>query len=138
MTIKPSYILFFCFLFLSAQWKESASIPAHVTGKWKLFILHSRDTKQFTNKSVVHIEIDPDGMTTGFTGCNKIRTNCSIAGEAIQFGTILSSRKFCEKEFMDLEDHMKDILKNATTYHLKNNQLTLYTGKKKLATFSKE
>lgn len=138
MTIKTSYILILSFLFLSVQWKKSESIPTSLNGKWRLYTLHSNQIKEAANITITHLQIDPDGMTTGFVGCNKIRTNCTVDGHAIQFGTILSSRKFCEKEFMDLEDALKEILKSSTIYHQKNNLLTLFSGKKKLATFIKE
>lgn len=138
MIIKPSLILFFCCLFISAQWKNSAAIPTAVTGKWKVQKFYSASAKKIKNISTATIQIDPDGMTTGFTGCNKIRTNCSINGDSIRFGTILSGRKFCEKEYMDLEDHMKDVVKSSSVYRLNDNLLTLYSGRKKLVTFIKE
>lgn len=140
MIIKsnPVLLVIFCLAFLSMQWKGSSSIPKHLVGKWSVVEFHSASDKSITNKQNATIQIDPDGMTTGFIGCNKIRTTCKADEDSIQFGTILSSRKFCEEEVMNLEDRMKEILKNANAYRLKNNLLTLYTGKKKIVTFIKE
>jgi len=140
MTIKSSSIILiiFCTVFFSVRWKESSSIPNNLVGKWNVVQFHSVPKKLFQIQNPVGIQIDPDGMTTGFIGCNRMRTNCTIDGEHIQFGTILTTRKFCEEAYMDVEDRMKDILTNTTQYYINKNMLTFYAGKKKLVTLSKE
>lgn len=140
MTIKFNalVLVIFCFTSLSMQWRDSSSIPKSVVGKWNVLKFHSASVNSLIDKKIATIQIDPDGMTTGFIGCNRIRTTCRVDEDSIQFGTILSTRKFCEEAFMNLEDQMKKTLTNANRYRLNNNLLTLYSGKKKLVTFSKE
>lgn len=142
MITKTSYISIvlsiFCIVFSSAKWNESTSIPQALVGKWNVVEFHSVHKDAYPKKQSVTIQIDADGMTTGFVGCNRIRTSCAIDDDSIRFGTILSTRKFCQKEYMDVEDYMKEVLTNSNKFILKNNILTLLSGKKKLVTFSKE
>ncbi len=142
MITKNSYISiilsFFCIVFSSAKWNESASIPQTLVGKWNVVQFHSVHKDAYPKKQSATIQIDADGMTTGFVGCNRIRTSCVVDDDSIRFGTILSTRKFCQKEYMDVEDYMKEVLTNSNMFVLKNNMLTLLSGKKKLVTFSKE
>lgn len=142
MIIKTSYISIilsiFCFVSASAKWNESTSIPESLVGKWNVVQFHSVRKDAYPKKQGVTIQIDADGMTTGFVGCNRIRTSCVVDDDSIHFGTILSTRKFCQKEYMDVEDYMKEVLSNSNMFILKNNMLTLFSGKKKLVTFSKE
>lgn len=142
MIIKKSYIAivltFFCILFSAAKWKDSASIPQSLVGKWNVIQFHSVHKDAYPKKQSATVQIDADGMTTGFVGCNRIRTTCVVDDDSIRFGTILSTRKFCQKEYMDVEDYMKEVLSNSNMFILKNDMLMLFSGKKKLVTFKKE
>lgn len=143
MTTIKSYtsytVLFlFCGLLLSFKYHFTESIAEPLVGKWVLtqFYPAKKDTFQF--KELVTFQIENAGMTAGFLGCNKFRTECETNGDSIHFGSILCSRKFCPKAYMDLEDQFKSTLSNANIYSIKKNTLILFEGKKKLAAFKKQ
>ncbi len=138
--IKPGIILLVCCcsVLLSYRWNNDASVPASLAGKWSLIKFHPGKKDTFKFVETASLVIERDGITAGFLGCNKFRTQCSAEGDSIRFGTILSSRKFCEREYMDLEDQVKSILTHATIFHIEENTLILCEGKKKLASFKKQ
>ena len=140
-TIKSyTYILLFlcCLSLLSFKCYYIESIAKPLVGKWVLiqFYPTKKDTSKF--KELISFQIETAGMTAGFLGCNKFRTECATNGDSIHFGAIFSSRKFCEKASMDLEDQFKSTLSNANIYTIKENTLILFQGKKKLAAFKKQ
>lgn len=114
------------------------SVAEPIVGKWALMHFYPAKKDTFKFKELVSFQIENEGMTAGFMGCNKFRTDCQTQRDSIHFGTILSSRKFCGKVYMDLEDRFKGTLSNANTYLIKDNILILFEGKKKLASFKKQ
>lgn len=142
MTTIKSYTLITLFLFgtclvsFSYYYTESGSKP--IAGKWVLTQFYPARKDTFKFKELVVFQIENEGMTAGFMGCNKFRTECEIRGDSIYFGTILSSRKFCSKPYMDLEDQFRATISNANVYSLKEETLTLFAGNKKLASFKKQ
>jgi heat shock protein HslJ len=142
MTTIKSYIFIILFLFCSSlvsfNCYYSESVAAPIVGKWVLTQFYPTKKDTFKYKELVAFQIENAGMTSGFMGCNKFRTECATKRDSIHFGTILSSRKFCGKIYMDLEDQFKYTLSNANAYLIKENTLTLFEGKKKLAAFKKQ
>lgn len=116
--------------------EEISSEP--VAGKWKLVQLYPTKYDTFLYKESVQIEIEKEGMTSGFLGCNKFRTECKTSADKIHFETLLTSRKFCNRHYMDLEDHMKELLGSANSFTLVDSNLYLYIDNKKRAAFKKE
>lgn len=131
-------MLLFCSSLVSFNYYYTESDGEPVMGKWVLIQFHPAKKDTFKFKDLVAFQIESEGMTAGFMGCNKFRTECETKGDSIHFETILSSRKFCNKVHMDLEDQFRATLSNANIYSLKEQILTLYDGKKKLASFQKQ
>lgn len=131
-------VLCCCSILVSSRWNSHSAVPEVLAGKWSLvkFYPNKKDTLQLAQTALLVIE--RDGITAGFLGCNKFRTECAAQSDSIRFGTILSSRKFCERAYMDLEDQLKSVLTRASRFHIENNTLILSEGKKKLASFKKQ
>ena len=142
MTTIKSYTLVSLFLFssflVSFNCYDSESVAEPIVGKWVLTHFYPTKKDTFKYKELVIFQIENEGMTAGFMGCNKFRTECETQRDSIHFGTILSSRKFCEQAYMDLEDKFKATLSSANVYLIKENTLILFEGKKKLASFKKQ
>ena len=142
MTTIKSYtliaILLFCILQVSFNCYDTRSVAKPIVGKWALIQFYPTKKDTFKYKELVIFQVENEGMTAGFMGCNKFRTECEIQRDSIHFGTILSSRKFCEKAYMDLEDKFKATLSSANAYLIKENTLILFEDKKKLASFKKQ
>jgi heat shock protein HslJ len=140
-TIKPYsivFIIFCCFVGLgSFTWTSQAPPNDSVVGTWNLSQLYPTAKDTFQHKETMQLTIEKDGNTTGFLACNKFRSSCTTYRDSITFGTILSSRKFCHRSVMDLEDKIKAVLSTTNLYSTKDNTLTLYCGKVKLALFKK-
>lgn len=142
MTTIKSYTLVAIFLFsgflvsFNCYYTESVAEP--IVGKWVLTDFYPTKKDTFKFKELVTFQIENEGMTAGFMGCNKFRTECNTQRNSIHFGTILSSRKFCGRAYMDLEDRFKVTLSSANAYLIKDNTLILFEGKKKLASFIKQ
>jgi heat shock protein HslJ len=125
-------------MLFSYKWNKTSSIPAAIEGKWSLVRFYPAKNDTFKFVQTVSLSIERDGITAGFLGCNKFRTECTANGNNIRFGTILSSRKFCEREYMDLEDEIKSVLIRANAFSIIDNTLILSEGKTKLASFKKQ
>lgn len=142
MTTTKSYAYIVLFLLcgslVSFNYYQTESAVKPIEGKWVLTQFYPAQKDTFRFKELVVFQIENAGMTAGFMGCNKFRTECETNRDSIHFGTILSSRKFCDRIHMDLEDRFKSTLSNANIYSLKEGTLTLYNGRKKLASFKKE
>lgn len=142
MTTIKSYtlvaLLLFCCSLVSfnCYYKESDVQP--IVGKWVLTHFYPAKKDTFKFKELVTFQIENEGMTAGSMGCNKFRTECETQRDSIHFGTILSSRKFCDRAYMDLEDQFKATLSNANAFLIEENTLILFEGKKKLASFKKQ
>ncbi len=111
--------------------------PNAIIGTWELCQLYPKAKDTFQHKETMQLTIEKDGTTTGFLACNKFRTTCTTYRDSIAFGTILSSRTFCQRSVMDLEDKIKAVISTSNLYSTKDNTLTLYCGKEKLALFKK-
>lgn len=141
-TIKSVFITFIAFIvcciaFISFTQKEPNTLNDTIVGKWALVEYFPKKIDTFSHKELIEIVIEKDGMTTGFMGCNMFRTTCRIYQDSIQFGTILQSRKFCNKTFMDMEDKLKKTLSRSSNYTIQGKTLILFESKKKLASFKK-
>jgi len=139
-TIKscvPIVLFLFCSTLVSFNSINKETVTEPLIGKWALIQFYPAKKDTFKYKGLVTFQIENAGMTAGFLGCNKFRTECETNGDSIHFGTILSSRKFCEKAYMDVEDQFKYTLLNADVYRIKDDILILFEGKKKLAAFKK-
>ena len=69
----------------------------------------------------------------GFAGCNSMGGGFTLDGNKIHFTTI-STKMFCQDR-MDVEDFFFKVLSNADTYAINGEELYLYQGKTKIASF---
>jgi len=139
-TIKSGLItllLVCCIVSISFKSKGSTILKDSIVGRWILVGYFPKKIDTFAHKELIVIDIDKDGMTTGFLGCNKFRTTCRIYQDSITFGTILYSRKFCSRTYMDMEDQLKITLSKSNIFNIEEKTLMLFEGKKKLASFKK-
>jgi hypothetical protein len=138
-TIKSGLItlLLCCIVSISFKPKEQTILKDSIIGRWTLIGFFPKKIDTFSHKELIVINIDKDGMTTGFLGCNKFRTTCKSYQDSIRFGTILYSRKFCNRTYMDMEDQLKTTLSKSNIFNVEEKTLILYEGKKKLASFKK-
>jgi heat shock protein HslJ len=130
------FILFLC-SFQKAD-SESTGIPVDLKGTWKISSFADLKKDTVLHSLSISLIIDPEGICSGFLGCNNFRTTCKVKQDSISFADIIRGRKFCFKEYMDLEDHYIMVLSKANRYYISRNILFLFEGKKKLATFIKE
>ena len=69
-----------------------------------------------------------DNSFRGTTGCNSIFGNYTIDLNAIDFGNLAVSEKFCaEKDVMKAERDFLDALNKTGSYAIQNGMLTLYS-----------
>lgn len=138
-TIKTGLLvsILFCSILFSYRWKKAATIPDALAGNWSFTAFYPKKSDTLIFKTAASLSISPDRMVVGFTGCNRFRTECTLKGDSLSFGTILSTRKLCQTGYMDVEDRIKEILQHTTVYKLSGSTLLLYQGKKKLASLQK-
>jgi heat shock protein HslJ len=76
-----------------------------------------------------------DGKLNGTDGCNSLMGGYSIEGVNLKIGEIAATRKFCQ----DVKDReFQTLLKQANSFAIKNDELTLLNGTKALMKFIKE
>lgn len=118
--------------------QSTAPAPSDLIGTWKLVAFHKSPKDTLLSLSNLHIILNEGGLSNGFLGCNHFRTEYNVEQDSLAFGTIMSSRKFCTKAYMDLEDQYLMVLTKTTRYRIHKNTLTLLAGKKKLAQLIKQ
>jgi hypothetical protein len=138
MTIKSGLItlLLCCIVSISFQ-PKGPILNESIVGRWTLIGYFPKKIDTFSHKELIVIDIDKDGMTAGFLGCNKFRTTCKTCLDSIKFGTISYSRKFCNRSYMDMEDQLKATLSKSNIFNIEEKTLILFEGKKKIACFKK-
>ena len=68
-----------------------------------------------------------DNSVKGYTGCNSFFGNYSLDGFTLSFGEIAVSEKYCDESIMKSERAFMGALKNAGSFMVKDNMLTLYS-----------
>jgi heat shock protein HslJ len=73
---------------------------------------------------------DANGGLTGFAGCNNYMAGYSVTGDAIEIGSAVSTRKFCNQPagVMVQESAYLQALETAATYSVEGNVLSLRTA----------
>lgn len=74
-----------------------------------------------------------EGKVSGFGGCNQLFGEYKVEGENISFPVIGGTKMYCEST-MKLEQAFTQALRDASTFKLKGNTLTLYKAGKETAT----
>lgn len=70
----------------------------------------------------------PDGKVTGNAGCNGYFGSVIIAGEAMSFGNLGSTRKACAEPAMVQESKLLNALDSTRGYRLQDGELVLLDG----------
>lgn len=123
--------------FLNSRGQESDEVQFSLEGKW---ILETIDENQVNAETFAHgvpyIEFKmKDNFISGFTGCNVIQSQCRVTGDMIEFGTIISSKKYCE----DIPEHEFLVhLEGTKTFAVKENLLLFYCDEVNVLSFIKE
>lgn len=73
----------------------------------------------------------------GFGGCNALMGTYALEGSKLSFGSIGSTKKYCEG-VQPTENAVKEMLGKVDAYRLEGNQLRLLGGGKELATLAGE
>lgn len=67
---------------------------------------------------------DTTNKVTGFAGCNRFFGSYSVQNNTINFSNIGSSKKYCGKEIMTLEDTVLKSLKSTTSFSTNDNTIS--------------
>lgn len=105
---------------------------------WKLISIGdqqiSMDSKQ--QKEAFLQLVSENNSVKGFAGCNAYRGTYEMAGNALSFGAIASTKKACMAG-MDTENSLMTVLNNTAHFSIHKNTLTLLNEQKKpTATFN--
>ena len=124
-------LLLFLVCSFQYQTEEARVLPKELHGNWQLGKLYTLKTPRAITTYNVFVSIEEDGKVSGFSGCNRFNTTLKLRNDSLLFGTLLRSRKFCEEEYLDVEDALLAGFKNTNRYLYKNNTLTLLNGNRK-------
>ena len=72
--------------------------------------------------------VESDGKVSGNAGCNGYFGSVIIAGEAMSFGNLGSTRKACAEPAMSQEGRLLDALDSTRGYRLQDGSLVLLDG----------
>ena len=92
---------------VSKQTSDLMTNQQHLSGSYIVSILTDNDTLS------INPEITFDSNTHrvyGFSGCNRFNGTYTISGHDITFGSMASTRMFCEEEANNIERLMLDAL----------------------------
>lgn len=73
----------------------------------------------------VRITLTDDGKVHGFTGCNQVMGGYTLAGTALRFTQLASTRMACPPPLMQLESAVLANLNSVTGYQLEGEKLIL-------------
>lgn len=68
---------------------------------------------------------DKSNKVTGFAGCNSFFGTYHTQDASVTFSNIASTKKYCQKEIMDIENHFLKALKSANLFTIKDTVLSL-------------
>ncbi len=93
-------------------------------GEW---VLVSYDGIPVSDESIITLEFNIDGTIVGDGGCNSYGGNYVVDGESISFGSVFSTRRFCDG-LMEQESAYFAALEATTNYTLTDNALVISYG----------
>ncbi len=108
-------------------------------GKWTLSTLNSKELKLPEGmEETPYIAVDSiTGRLSGFAGCNHMMGTVEVKGDSISFPALASTRMYCEGR-QQLEDSFMAALRDASTFTLKGDRLTLLNAGQELAVLQHE
>ena len=137
--IIPALMLISGFAVLSCnsskKTKQDMATATLTNTYWKLSSANERPVVTPENSREVHIKFRNEGnQLQGFAGCNGLGGNYVLsAGNGIKI-TALTTKMYCDR--METENFLTNAITKADNYLVKGEKLSLYQGKKLLATFN--
>lgn len=105
------------------------------SGKWQLEKLNGTAVI-FTESKQVTLEIDAEsGKAAGQAPCNRYSCSYDQYNDQIKFNTITSTKMACDD--LGKESEYYTMLGNVTKYKVSGDRLTLLSGSKTIAEFTK-
>lgn len=106
-------------------------------GKWVLEQLNGKRVEMPGDKENPYLTVDSLAENvSGFAGCNRMFGPIRVWGDSISFANLAATRMYCV-ETQHIEDEFMKALNEASTFTLKDGQLTLRNGTD-LAVFRKQ
>jgi heat shock protein HslJ len=140
MMIKILYVFTFLFSFAliscssSNKTKNGAPDASLTNTYWKLSTANDRPVITPENSREVHIKFRNEGnQLQGFAGCNGLGGNYVLSGNNGIKITAITTKMYCDR--METENFLTDAITKADNYRVTGEKLSLYQGKKLLATF---
>ena len=125
------------FISCSSSNKTTNGVPdaSFTNTYWKLSRANDRPVVTPDNSREVHIKFRNEGnQLQGFAGCNGLGGNYVLSGTNGIKITAITTKMFCER--METENFLTDAITRADNYRVTGERLSLYQGKKLLATFN--
>lgn len=106
-----------------------------VDSRWLLEEVGDMESYQIDSIRPNHIVLltTTQNSAMAFAGCNTLAAKFELEGTSLVFSNIISTKKNCED--MELENRLKDAISRTDSYRIKNNKLTFFEGRSKLAEF---
>ncbi|RYY29889.1 MAG: META domain-containing protein [Chitinophagaceae bacterium] len=101
---------------------------------WKLSMANDRPVVTPDNSREIHIKFRNEGSTLlGFAGCNGLGGNYVLSGENGIRITAITTKMYCDR--METENFLTNAITKADNYRVTGEKLSLFQGRKLLATF---
>jgi heat shock protein HslJ len=118
----------------SDKTKNNAPAATLTNTYWKLSSANDRPVVTPDNSREVHIKFRNDGnRLQGFAGCNGLGGNYVLSGKNGIRISAITTKMYCER--METENFLTHVITTADNYRVTGETLSLYKGKKLLATF---
>ena len=117
---------------IAAQEKNSTNLS--IAGHWELIAIQEQSvSKELFSEGIPYLVIEnKNPVVSGFSGCNMIRGNILASGDTIQFGNLISSKRYCK----DIpENEFIGALTKVNRYKLKGQKLYLLDEEAELLSF---
>lgn len=92
--------------------------------------------KSISDKVTISFD-DKSNKVTGFAGCNSFFGTYETQDTALTFSNMASSKKYCQKEIMDLENQVLTALNTTNSFIIKDTVLSLLKNDTELIKASK-
>jgi heat shock protein HslJ len=133
---KITLLLLSFALFQCKSTSQNVSTATLENTYWRLAEMNGKPIVTPADSKEVHMILTSTGnekRVKGFAGCNSMGGGFTLDGNKIHFTTI-STKMFCQDR-MEVEDFFFKVLSNADTYKINGEELYLYQGETKIASF---
>lgn len=80
-------------------------------------------------EGLAHLTLGNDGSAHGSLGCNTFTATVTVRADTLTFGTVVTTRKLCDRPGGELEEHLLAALRGgALTYRVEGGALTVTGG----------